>query len=203
MSQLRIAAGVLSVMGIALAFAPFAHADRAGTFEFSAGGSYSHSNYTDTDYEWTRRYGASVGYYLTSLTEIEVSYQNVVNRTKITNYEDTTFHDEIFGLTISQSFGGKSSWLQPYVKAGIGQLNREASGSYALGVSPPSIVDSVTGILGAGLKIYLTRAIGLRAEATSYLSGGHIGTWKDNISTTFGFSFFLFPGTQRTSEARR
>ncbi|MEV9259187.1 hypothetical protein AB0147_30040, partial [Klebsiella pneumoniae] len=93
--------------------------------------------------------------------------------------EDTTFHDQIYGVNWVQSLMDKNFPIQPYFKVGIGQLNREASGTYAIGASPPSILDEVTGILGVGMRIYLTRSIGLRGEFTTYLSGGNINTWRD------------------------
>jgi hypothetical protein len=184
---------LLSIMAIATAFTAalptHAFAAEAGTIELSLGGSYSHSTFTNTDYEWSRRYGASAGLYLTSMTEVEFSYQDSVDRTKITGFEDTTFHDEIFGLTLSQSFFDKTSWFQPYVKVGIGELNRDASGIYVGGTSPPQTEDNVTGILGAGLKLYVTKAFGFRGEATSYIVSGQ--SWTNNLSATFGFSVFF------------
>jgi hypothetical protein len=174
---------------VAIAFPTRALAAEAGTIELSLGGSYTHSTYTNTDYEWSRRYGASAGYYLTSMTELEFSYQDSVDRTKITNFEDTTFHDQVYGLTVSQSFFDKTSWFQPYVKVGIGELNRDASGVYVGGTSPPQTEDNVTGILGAGLKLYVTKAFGFRGEFTSYIVSGQ--SWTNNLSATFGFSVFF------------
>jgi hypothetical protein len=174
---------------VAIAFPTRALAAEAGTIELSLGGSYTHSTYTNTDYEWSRRYGASAGYYLTSMTELEFSYQVSVDRTKITNFEDTTFHDQVYGLTVSQSFFDKTSWFQPYVKVGIGELNRDASGVYVGGTSPPQTEDNVTGILGAGLKLYVTKAFGFRGEFTSYIVSGQ--SWTNNLSATFGFSVFF------------
>jgi outer membrane protein W len=180
-------------LSLALSVLPFTVstvlAGEAGQIELSAGGSYNHSTYTGTDYEWSRRIGCSVGYYLTDSTELELSFQDSIDRTQITGFEDTTFHDQIYGLTLSQSFFSKTSWFQPYVKVGIGQLDRNASGSYDNGLSPPEIEDNVTGILGAGLKIYLSRTFGLRAEGTSYITSGQ--TWTSNLSATFGISLYL------------
>jgi hypothetical protein len=45
--------------------------------------------------------------------------------------------------------------------------------------------------LGAGLRIYLTRAFAIRVEGTSYLEGGSLPTWKDNIAATFGISIYF------------
>ncbi len=164
----------------------------AGQVEISTGLSYSRSNYNERDFSWTRRWGASFGYHLNEMTEFEIAFQDVVDRTKIENYEDTTFHDRIYSANWVQALTGRSTAVQPYFKLGIGQLNRDAAGTYQGGLSrPPTSVDSLTGILGAGMRVFFTRSIAFRCEGTSYLTGGHIGTWRDNFSINFGFSLVL------------
>ena len=162
----------------------------AGPIEVSLGFSFSQTHYSEESFTWTRKWGASLGYYLTELTEIEIAFQEIVDRNKIVGYEDTTFNDKIYSANWIQSLT-KTFPIQPYVKAGLGQLNRDATGTYYFGSAPPSRVDSVTGIIGAGLKIYVTRNFGIRAEATAYLTGGSIRTWKDNTSTTIGVSGYF------------
>jgi hypothetical protein len=159
-----------------------------GAVEISVGGSYNRSSYSGGNYSWTRRWGASFGYHLTELSEIEVGYQDIVERTQIVGYEDTTFHDQIYSVNWVQGLLGKDWAVQPYAKAGVGQLNRDATGTYASGGSPPVLFDSLTGILGAGTRIYFTRSFALRVEATSYLTGGDINTWQDNFALTAGLS---------------
>lgn len=163
----------------------------AGAFELSAGFNFNRSNYTASDYSWTRRWGASIGYHFTDTSEVEIAFQDITDRTSIRNYQDTTFHDQVYSANWVQAFAGKNAAIQPYIKVGIGQLNRDASGSYANGASPPLLVDSLTGVLGAGLRLYLTRGFGIRAEGTTYLTGASIGTWQDNFSVSFGVSLFL------------
>ena len=183
----------LAITLLAAAGALFVNEEaRAGsTLEISTGLSFYQSNYSADNYSWTRRWGASFGFHFTDLTEIEFSFQDITDRTVLSGYEDTTFHDQVYSVDIVQSLSTRSSPIQPYVKAGIGQLNRTASGTYANGASPPLVVDSLTGVLGAGLRVYLTRQFAIRAEGTSYLTGGAISTWKDNFSGTFGVSLFL------------
>jgi hypothetical protein len=164
----------------------------AGLWELSAGFSYSQSNYGGSDFEWNRRWGFSVGYHFTELSSIEFSFQDVTDRTMLTGFEDTTFHDQIFGVNWVQSLADKTWIIQPYLKLGVGQLNRDASGTFAGGTtSPPAIFDSITGILGAGIRIFFTKQFGIRSEATTYLTGGVLSTWKDNFSVTFGASIYL------------
>lgn len=164
---------------------------RAGTFEFSFGGSLSNSNYGNGSYSWNRRIGGSVGYYFLSVTELEVAYQDVVDQTKITGYQDTTTHDIIVSLNLVQMLVPKTFPVQPYLKLGAGQLYREAQGTYAGGAAPPAVLGSLTVIAGGGLKIYITRAFAIRGEAVSYMVGGVLSTWKDNFGLTGGVSLMF------------
>ena len=169
-----------------------AHAEnaRAGAFEVSLGFSFSRSNYgSEFNYSWTRRWGASFGYEFNEKSQIEFAYQDLTDRTFIDGYQDTVFWDRVYSVNWVQSLLGKAYAFQPYLKAGLGQLNRDASGTYGGGASAPvAQVDSVTGVLGTGFRLYFTRTIAFRAEATSYLTGGSISTWQDNWSTSLGLS---------------
>lgn len=162
----------------------------AGPLELSASFAFNGSNYGNNNYEWTRRYEFSVGYTFWGVSELEVSVQDITTRTKIDSVADTTFHDRIYSVDWVQSFT-KASTFQPFVKVGIGQLNRDAYGTYYGGTAPPALYDSLTGVLGAGLRIYIVRAFSLKVEGTTYLAGGMISTWKDNFAFDAGFSIFL------------
>jgi len=163
----------------------------AGYFEISGGAFYTRSSYSSSDYNWTRKYGATIGYHLTDLSEVEFTYQNVTDQTVLTGIESTTFHDEIYGLDWNQSLTGKGTGIQPYIKLGIGQLDRTASGSYSGGVQVPLELDQVSGIVGVGLRIYLTRNFGLRGELLAYPTSLNTSTWSQNISTTAGISIYF------------
>ncbi len=163
----------------------------AGVIETSGGFSFNKTTYGDNSFSWTRRYTASFTYYFTEISSIELAYQDAYSRNKILGLEDTTFHDKVYSVNWVQHLTGRDFPVQPYFKVGIGQLNRNATGTYATGGSPPQSEDSLTAILGGGLKIYLTKTFGLRGEATSYLTGAKISTWKDNISATAGISIYF------------
>lgn len=163
----------------------------AGAFELSLGVSYNRSNYLAGGYTSERRWGSSVGYHFTERTEIEFAFQDVSTLNNLTGLENTRFHDQIYSLNWVQALTGKNFPVQPYAKVGVGQLNREATGTYASGAAPPAIVDSVTGVLGVGMRIYLTKTFGIRSEVTSYLAGGSIRTWKDNLSYNVGVSLYF------------
>lgn len=163
----------------------------AGRFEVSSGFSYSRTDYGNSNYSWTRRWAGSFGYHFSERSEIEVSIQDVVDRTLIHGYQDTTTHDQIYSLSWVQSMLGKGYLIDPYVKVGAGQLNRDASGTYAFGGSPASQVDSLTVLLGAGIRFNITKGFGIRTEVNSYLTGGSISTYRDNVSYNAGVSFYF------------
>lgn len=164
---------------------------QAGTFELSFGASYSSSDYGNGSFSWNRRIGGSIGYYFFSITELELAYQDVVDQTKITGFQDTTTHDIVVSLNVVQTLVPKSFPVQPYIKLGAGQLYREAKGTYAGGAAPPAVIGSLTVIGGAGLKIYITRNFAIRGEATTYMVGGVLSSWKDNIALTGGVSLLF------------
>jgi hypothetical protein len=163
----------------------------AGVFEFSFGFGFNKSQYNDSDYVFSRRWMTSLGYHFTETSGIEVAFQTVVTRTKIAGLQDTTFEDQVYSANWIQSFTHNKAVVQPYIKLGIGQLNRDATGSYANGGSPNLQVDELTGVFGIGCKIYLFGNTAFRTEATTYLVGGSLNTWQDNVAISFGVSLYF------------
>lgn len=179
------------VIAIALAFISSAFgtlASHAGDLELSGTGMYSRTKYSSTDYNKNTRVVASIGYTFFTFSEIELSYQKATDRTFIANYQDITLRDEVYSANWMQNLLPQSSPIQPYVKGGVGRLHRRITGSYYNTPAPDRDINQLTVVLGGGMKIYLTRALALRGEATSYLQGGRIRTWKDNVSATVGIS---------------
>ena len=178
----------LAVLVAALA-APLPAA--AGMFELSLGFSFYQSQYDDTSFSWTRRWGTSVSYHFTERSGIELAFQDIYERTFIADYQDTNVHDRVTSVNWVQSFLGKNTPFQPYGKLGVGQLNRDIEGIYPTGPSPTTRVDALTGVLGLGFRAFFTKRVAIRAEATSYLQGGSIRTFKDNIAVSIGGSIFF------------
>lgn len=163
----------------------------AGFFELSGSFSFSSSSFGSGNQQWTRRWGGSLGYYFWSYTEIEFAAQDVLIRTKFSQSEDTTYHDQIYSIDWVQSFASRGSTFQPFLKIGIGQLYRKASGYYLDGSSAPVSYGSLTGVLGAGFRIFLHKAIALKAEGASYLTGAVLSTWQDNFAVSAGVSLYF------------
>lgn len=162
----------------------------AGYFELSAGFSFGRRGYSDEAYNWTRRWGLSVGYYFNETAEVEVSFQDVFDRSFIPGYEDTHFHDQVYSLNWVQGFLPRTFPIQPYTRAGFGQLNRVATGTYANGAVPTQEVASLTAVLGVGLKIQIMRGISLKIEGLSYIPTSNIDRWKDNYHVDTGIAIF-------------
>ncbi len=163
----------------------------AGVWEIAVTGGFNRSNYTKNNYSWTRRYGVSLGYYFTETSQIELAFQDVLTRTFIESYEDTTFHDNIYSASWVQSLMPKDYAIQPFIKAGAGQVYRTITGTYGSQTIPRTEVSSLTGILGFGLKVPIGQRLGIKGEATSYLVGGSLGTWKDNYALSAGVSLYF------------
>jgi hypothetical protein len=162
----------------------------AGYFELSAGFSFGRRGYSDEAYNWTRRWGLSVGYYFNETAEVEVSFQDVFDRSFIPGYEDTHFHDQVYSLNWVQGFLPRTFPIQPYTRVGFGQLNRVATGTYANGAVPTQEVASLTAVVGLGLKIQIMRGISLKLEGISYIPTSNIDRWKDNYHVDTGIAIF-------------
>lgn len=132
-----------------------------------------------------------MGYYLMELTELEFSAADIFNRTVIPSEQDIAVHDQLYSLNLVQALLPKSWGFQPYVKVGLGQLIRELSGNYADGTSLESISGSLSGILGAGLRLYVSRDFSIRSEATTYLTAAAISSWQDNLAFSVGLSYYF------------
>ena len=182
----------IKIVGFVFLFCLFYPKQAAAVYEVSLGFSFSRSNFSGESFTWTRRWGSSFGFHFTARSGIEVAFQDVFTRTKIVTYQDTKVHDRIYSINWVQSIFGREQPIQPYFKIGVGQLNRDASGTYELtGTAPTAVVDSITAVLGFGMKINFTQQFAVRGEITSYLDGGNIQTLQDNVSFSLGTSFYF------------
>jgi len=163
----------------------------AGVIELGGGFSYSHTTYGDSSYSWTRRFSLRVGYHFWTESEIAFDVQDVFNRAQIADVQDTIFHDQIYSVQWIQSFVPRDFFVQPFVKFGVGQLNRQASGSYSGGSAPPASYETITPVLGAGIKFRVVDAFSIRFEGSTYLMNGSIATASDNFSFNSGVTIYF------------
>ncbi len=164
---------------------------QAGVFELGGGYSYSNNSYNGGSFTSTKSYSTTFGYFFTQDSEVEFMYQDTTNQEFVTNVQDITYRDRVYSVNFLYHFMDEKDAFRPYVRSGVGQLNRDATGSYSGGYAPPGRLDQVTVIGGIGFKAKIIGQFGVKGEAISYLVGGGISTWKDNISINFGGSFYF------------
>lgn len=162
-----------------------------GVFEVGSGFSYSRSAYNAGSTSSTRSWNASFGYYFTQDSQVMFSYQDTTTHDIVPNVQDIQYRDRVYSVNLVYHLLGEGSLVRPYVRGGVGQLNRDATGTYQGGFSPPGRLDQVTVIGGLGLRVRVTQRVALKAEATSYLTGGSVSTWQDNFVVNVGGSFYF------------
>lgn len=167
------------------------HSAQAGVFELGGAFSIERSNYNGGSYNLTRSYSASLGYYFTEDSELEFMYQDSTTHNVVQGVQDLTYRDRVYSLNMLYYFFEKETAVRPYFRVGVGQLNRDATGTYTGGYSPPGRLDQVSVIGGLGFKMRISHRFGLKAEATTYLTGGNISTWQDNVTLNVGGSFYF------------
>lgn len=179
------------IIGIILGLLCFSNA-HAGLFELGGSFSWSRSNYNAGSYTWTRSYGFSIGYYFTQDSELQFSYQDSTTKNYVLNVQDITYRDRVYSINMVYHLLDEDSTFRPYFRLGVGQLNRDATGTYsAAGYSAPGRLDAVSVIGGLGFKLKITQKIALKTEATSYLTGGSIGSWQDNLTFNIGGAYYF------------
>lgn len=166
-------------------------ANAAGYFELGFSFSYQVSNYGDDSFTWVRRWATSFGYHFSELSEVEIGFQDAVNRSKYGTIQDVTYHDRLYSLNWVQSIFPRTIMIQPYFKVGIAQLNRDATGFYYTGESPTPTLDALSAVLGVGVKLNVSQRFSIRSELTTYLPQGSLGTYKDNLSFMVGSSVYF------------
>jgi hypothetical protein len=154
------------------------------------GFNYSRSKYSNDSYSWNRRLGGSLGYNFNDSSTVEIAYQKSFERNHYQGFEDSFYDDQVISTNLVWNLIGRNAQIQPYLKGGVGRLNRKASITDSLSRTQIQTMNQWTGVLGAGIKFYLTKTFAIRLEGTSYLSGAKISTWQDNFGATFGVSFY-------------
>jgi hypothetical protein len=169
----------------------FSHAAHAGVFELGGAFAYNHNAYAGGSVTWTRSYSATFGYYLTADSEVEFSYQDSSNEDYEPVVQDITYRDRVYSINFLYHLMDEASSFRPYFRAGLGQLNRDMTGWYEGGYQPGGRLDQVTVIGGLGFKVKIVGRFSLKAEATTYLSGGEVSSWKDNVTVNIGGSIYF------------
>ena len=182
----RLIVSILGMIGLLSAVPTF-----AGVFELGGGFSLTRSNYNAGSFNRSQSYSASLGYYFSADSEIEFMYQDSTTQNFVEGVQDITYRDRVYSMNLLYYLFDEKAQLKPFFRIGLGQLNRDATGTYSGGYSPPGRLDQVSVIGGLGIKARVSTRVGFKAEATTYLSGGNISTWQDNVTLNVGGSFFF------------
>ncbi len=183
--------GLLIIAVTVFSLTSFSEKAIAGVFELGGAFAYNHNAYAGGSTTWMRSYSGTLGYYLTADSEVEFSYQDSSNEDFEPSVQDITYRDRVYSLNFLYHFADEASVFRPYARVGLGQLNRDMSGWYAGGYAPGGRLDQVTVIAGLGFKVKLVGRLSLKAEATTYLSGGAISSFKDNCTINIGGSVYF------------
>jgi hypothetical protein len=159
-------------------------------FQIQGNYSFQQNSYGGDHTTTMQRWGGAIGYAIFSRSEILLSYQVSWYRVKILPIEDSLYTDTLFSMEWQQYFLPLSIPFQPYVKLGGGALEREAFG-YRFEDDLVPRVQNLTAILGLGVRWMMSQALGLKFEANSYLAGGMIRTWKENLGVSVGCMLYL------------
>lgn len=178
---------IAAVFCLALWFVPF-HRSLAAMGELSLVGSYSKTDYGNNTYSTTKRYTAEAGAYLTTTTEIELSYSYTDSFLNYDPVQTTSVNEQTLSLSIVQALVPPSWFFQPFVKAGAAQYNRKQSGTIAGIPTTPVSTKSPSGVLGGGVKIYLLRNFSLKVEGVTYLPDLKLSQASNNFSVQGGVS---------------
>lgn len=176
---------------IFILLAAFVSHAQAGVFEVGGGFSYGHNTYNGGSFTSAKSWSGSFGYYFTEESEVQFSYQDSTNRDFVSGVQDISYEDRVYSINFLYHFADEEAKFKPFFRVGVGQLNRDATGSYAGAYSPPGRLDQVTVIGGLGIKAKISSRVSLKAEYTTFLSGGSVSTWKDNETLNFGGSFYF------------
>lgn len=150
----------------------------------------SRSDYGNGNYGKSRKITGSLAYYLTTTTQIELSYSD----SRTTYYssasprETTDTWDRSLSLTLNQSLLPPTFIIQPYIKGGAAQLYRIQSINYEGVQQPDSILKQPSGVAGAGLKLYLSRNLAIRFELETFMPDFHLAGAKENYNWEAGIS---------------
>lgn len=154
--------------------------------ELSLMGSYSKTDYGNGSYSASRRYSVTLGYNFTTTTEIEISYSISDSFFDNDPYQTTSINEQALGLSIVQSLVPRSWYIQPYVKVGAAQYNREQSGTIGTIPTTSTSSKSPSGLLGGGVRVYLLRNFSLKVEGVTYLPDMQIAEANKNFAVQGG-----------------
>ncbi len=172
--------------------------------EISSMFSYGKSDLGNGAFTKQTRYSFSVGLRFTKVSAIEVSYLKSQTKNFSPDVLDSlvsevidqtlTYDDQVYSASWVQNLLSSKYILQPYFKVGAGRLIRKQRVDYTgilASESTEAIQESVTGVAGVGLRLFLLKNMALKGEFVSYMPKFRLSTWKDSQLFTAGLSWLF------------
>jgi len=175
---------------ILFGFVPSSHGI-ATNVELGLSGMFFTKDFGNQTKLWQRNYSFAVGYFLLSGSEIETHWSDILSRNTFLGSSESSYHDQISSLNWVQSLTGRNWTFQPFVKIGFGLVLRDVSGSIDGVVLPPARLSTHVALAGLGFRSYLSSVLALKVEAISYLVGGVLATWQNNLYFQAGLFLYL------------
>jgi len=157
----------------------------AGVFELSGSFSFAKNRIDANNRSKRVSYRGAFGFHFTQVSGVELSYSMITTQYESSLNAGITVKDRIYSFRWVQSLVPRNTPVQPYIKVGVGQLNRNASGLIS-GKTDAVILD-----LAVGIRIFVSQQIAFNLEVNSYPEGGNISTWDENLLLSAGGSFYF------------
>ncbi len=159
---------------------------RDQTLSFSVMGMSTRSDYGDGSYSRSQRFTAAIGINLTSVTEIELTYSTGSTTLLNEPIQTSQTRERTYGASLIQTLVPASWRIQPYVRLGVAQYQREQESTYYGVALGRSTVNDPSAMVGAGLRLFITSGLSLRVEATGYMPRMDVNAARKNYAVQAG-----------------
>lgn len=174
----------------------------AASVELSAMLALTKSEFSDGYKSETRRYTGSVAFKFTAVSALEFEYTDSLTQTSFTTTlgglllrptkQEVTYKDQIYSFNWVQNLVSSKWILQPYFVIGGGRMTRKVTITLPeVPYSQNSSQNVTQGTGGLGLRIFLTKAMAIKAEVRTYVPDFKFSKWKETQMTSVGLSWMF------------
>lgn len=174
----------------------------AATVEISAMLALTKSEFSDGYKSESRRYTGSIDFKFTAVSAFELEYTDSTTKTSFTTTlgglllrptrQEVTYKDQIYSFNWVQNLVSSKWIIQPYFVIGGGRMVRKVTISLPEVPYSQNTTQNVTqGTGGVGLRIFLTKAMAIKAEARTYVPDFKFDKWKETQMMSVGLSWMF------------
>ncbi|HEY8279357.1 MAG TPA: outer membrane beta-barrel protein [Bdellovibrionota bacterium] len=173
---------------------------QAAVIEISAMLAYSTSDFEDGYHSLQRRYTGTIDFKFTPVSALEFEYTDSTTRitfpTTLGGYialptrQVTNYKDQVYSFNWVQNLVSTKWILQPYFVIGGGKMHRVVTVDLPeYRYSEKSSQNLTTGTGGLGVRLFMTKAMAVKAEAKTYVPEFRFSKWKENQMLSLGLSW--------------